>query len=295
MNSAKIRVLALLLWCGTLVCAREVMPGYDCRVSLTVTVAPTHGITLEFYDEWGQLAGRSDSAVPPAIVSVGFAGGDRIGLGVPAVALSAPATVRAYVEATPQKREIIADADRKAAARGLSAVPERDAIEFVSATDLGTPTTICLSYPEEVEEAAVDSLRIFRLDENEASWQRLASCALDPLASFLSAEVEDFGVYRMMACTSFDLGRLLVFPNPFSPDLAPDGAIKFVNLTRDAAIRIFDVEGRLIWKKEMTNGLGAAAWHGTTSSGQAASSGIYLFTVTDRRGWTVSGKIALVR
>lgn len=295
MNPAKMRVLALLLVCGILSSAREVMPGYDGRVALTVTVAPTQWIVLEIYDEWGQLVARSDPAVPPAKVGVGLGDGDYIGLSVPAVALSAPAAVRAYVEATPGKRGIVADADRRAAARGLSAVPGREAIELMSTADLGVRATISLSYPDNVEAATMDSLRIFRLDESEAAWRRLASSSLDPLTCSVSAEIDYFAVYRIMACTPFDLTRLLVVPNPFSPELAPGGAVRFINLTRDAAIRIFDVEGRLIWRKEITNGLGAAAWYGTTSSGEVAGSGIYVFTVTDGRGRKASGKIALIR
>jgi len=295
MNSAKMRVLAFLLVCGIPIFARDVMPGYDCRVALTVTVAPTQGVILEVYDEWGNLVAKSDPAIPPAKVSVGLADEDWIGLSVPAVALSAPVMVRAHVQATPEKRGIVADADRQAAGCGLSVIPGRDAIELVSTADLVTRTTIWLSYPDDVDEAAIDSLRIFRLDERGAAWRRLATAGLDPLACSVAAEVDSFGVYRVMACTPCDLARLLVFPNPFSPDLAPGGAVRFTNLTRDAAIRIFDVEGRLIWKKEMMNGLGAAAWHGTAPSGEAASSGIYFFTVTDGRGREVSGKIALIR
>ena len=295
MKSGKMRALALVLAVGILISAQKVMPGHDSRVELTVTVAARYGITLEVYDACGQLAGRSNPAVPPARVNVSLAGGEAIGLDVPTIAFGAPAIVKAYLEATPGKRALTAEADRNGAARGLSAVPGRGAIEFTSAMHLGIRTTIWLSYPGNIDAGAVDSLCIFRLDEEEAEWRRLARCGLDPLACSISCEIDDFAVYRVMACTPADLGRFVVFPNPFSPELAPGGAVRFSNLTRDATISIFDVEGRLVWKKYLTDGLGATAWSGTTADGEAASSGIYLFTVTDGRGSTVSGKIALVR
>jgi hypothetical protein len=295
MRPGRMRALAVLLACVILSAAQEAAPGHDSRVALTVTVAPKYGITLEVYDPCGLLLAQSDPAVPPADVNVGLDDGQSIGVGVPAVALGEPTAVRAYIKATPEKRYLAAEADRKAAERGLSTIPGREAVEFASSLYPGVRTAIRLSYPDGVEEAAVDSLRIFRLDEEEAKWRRLPSCGVDRLTCSISAQTERSAVYRILASTPSDLGRLLVCPNPFAPDLSPGGVVRFINLTRDATIRIFDVEGRLIWKEVLTNSIGATAWGGTTSTGEPASTGIYLFTVTDSHGKAVSGKIALVR
>jgi hypothetical protein len=98
-----------------------------------------------------------------------------------------------------------------------------------------------------------------------------------------------------MVQAATDLRRLIVYPNPFVPSLAKGGSLKFVNLTPDATVKVYDIAGCLVWKQETRDTGGAAFWDGLNAAGGDVASGIYFYVVTDPRGNRITGKVTLTR
>lgn len=291
----KIRVLILLLVSAVLVATGEVLPDHSASVAITMTVAPAYGLVVELYDEAGGLVAKSDPAFPPAEVMVTSPEGRRAGIYVPSVRLASPLTVQIFIGATPQKRHAVQVADAKARQRGVSPIQRLSAIEFCASEQLSVRPRICLCFPSDLDRSVVDNLAVFQLDEAENAWVRLPACRTDPVGCTISAEATSFGVCRAMAQTATDLKHLIVLPNPFVPRLAAGGCVKFVNLTAEATIRIYDIQGRLVWRTDLADAGGSAFWYGTDEAGQALASGIYPYIIATPTGSETSGKITLIR
>ncbi|MFH1220027.1 MAG: T9SS type A sorting domain-containing protein [Candidatus Eisenbacteria bacterium] len=295
----KISVLMALLVALVLAFSDDALTGQAASVRITMTVLPQfsdlHRFVVELYDEEGRLVDRSEPALPPSRIVVHSADGRRMGIDLPAVALAAPTTIRIYLKGTVVKREIIERADVGGRSKGVSSIPGLDAVEFVTTQDLETQPSICLCFPSDLDPTVVDSLGIFRLEEPGADWVRLPDCQRDPAECTIAAQVEAFGVFRVMAKAATDLKRLVVFPNPFVPNLTLGGTLRFANLTPEATVRIYDITGQLVWTKHIKDSGGIALWHGLNDAGQSVASGIYLFVVTGPRGDEATGKITLIR
>jgi hypothetical protein len=104
-----------------------------------------------------------------------------------------------------------------------------------------------------------------------------------------------------------DLGRVIVYPNPWNGELPwVRPRMVFLNLSRNAAIRIYTIEGRRV--TTLTPGLvadggqtqnpgdsGQAVWALTNERGQPVASGVYLYIITDPEGRSTRGKLAILR
>jgi hypothetical protein len=291
----KTRFLVMLLLSALLMGAHDVWPQHSASVAITMTVAPLYGVVLELYDRDGSLVARSDPAIPPATVTVHSPDGNRAGIRLPGVRLAAQDTIRAFIEGTEPMRQGIENADAKARARGVSPIRRLCAMEFRGPEDLGLRPGICLCFPEDLDETVVDNLAMFRLDETSEEWVRLPACRTDPVECMISADDAGFGVFRAMARTATDLRRLVVLPNPYLPRTAAGGCVKFINLTADATIRIYDIQGRLVWETDLTDGGGSAFWYGDDTAGRPQASGIYPYVITTPQDNQISGKITLIR
>ncbi len=89
------------------------------------------------------------------------------------------------------------------------------------------------------------------------------------------------------------LGSLVVYPNPFQPSRGHTTII-FSELTTDATIRIFDLDGQetvrgdASWEMSWT-------WDVRNRQGEEVGRGIYVYLVTNSQGEKKIGKIAVVR
>jgi hypothetical protein len=89
-----------------------------------------------------------------------------------------------------------------------------------------------------------------------------------------------------------DLNRVLVYPNPF---IASEHTIMTIaGLTPQAAVRILDVEGRVLATLEETDSNGGVDWDTRDAQRKFAPSGIYLCYVTSGTQTTVT-KFVIVR
>lgn len=291
----KIRVLILILVSAVLAGTHDVLPQHSASVAITMTVAPRYGLVVELYDEDGNVVARSDTAFPPAEVTVRSPEGRGAGIYIPQISLASPVTIKIFIEATPPKRHAVELADARARERGVSPIQRLSAIEFCAPDQLSVRPRICLCFPTDLDESVVNNLAVFQLDETEDTWIRLPACRTDPVGCTISAEVTGFGVYKAMAQTATDLKHLIVLPNPFVPRLAAGGCVKFINLTAEATIKIYDIQGRLVWKTDLTDAGGSAFWYGTDDAGQSLASGIYPYIIATPTGSEISGKITLIR
>lgn len=94
------------------------------------------------------------------------------------------------------------------------------------------------------------------------------------------------------------LKELKAFPNPFKPD--KDLNVQIVNYPDDSlpqgesTCRIYDSSGALVVVIP-ENRYSRFEWNGLSSSGKECGSGVYIFVVTDAKGYSKQGKIALIR
>ena len=72
-----------------------------------------------------------------------------------------------------------------------------------------------------------------------------------------------------------DLSNVFVYPNPVR--LSQDNEIYFANLTNNAEVTIYDLEGREIISLVETNGTGGILWNGRDKNGNFLKTGIYLY------------------
>lgn len=85
----------------------------------------------------------------------------------------------------------------------------------------------------------------------------------------------------------------MVFPNPFNPNTAFEGVLKFDNVPLDAEVKIFTLTGELVGK--YTGDGSRITWDGKNAADVDVVSGIYLYVVTPKEGDKTIAKIFLVR
>ena len=93
--------------------------------------------------------------------------------------------------------------------------------------------------------------------------------------------------------SKFNLDEVYTYPNPYRQSLDTEG-ITFANLTMEAQIKIFTLDGKTLRLLTETNGDGGLQWDGRDEQGRALASGIYLYQVSNGKEikW---GKLAIVR
>jgi hypothetical protein len=287
-------VLAVIVF-GLVISLSKAMTSPSTSVSLTVTVLPFVGVVVELYDESGQLLDRTDPAQPPLEAVLTTPDEQHIGLHVPETVLEGPTTVQIYLNGSIPRPGILEEADNEARARGIATIPGVGPIEFISNRDLGTIVTISLPYPASLEEATVNNLAIYYLDEANRRWTTLSGCRTDPSRRSISADVDGFSIYKIMAQAAAHLHDVVVYPNPFIPAEAHGGCLKFINLTHQAKIRIYSLTGDLVWSKDVQNSGGAAQWYGENDRDEPVASGIYLYIVTSPDREEATGTISVIR
>ena len=88
--------------------------------------------------------------------------------------------------------------------------------------------------------------------------------------------------------------ELRVFPNPYSYRNNSRDRIVIENLSDDATVHIFTVDGRLV-RRFQTRG-GRVDWDGLDESGEKLSTGVYFIVATGNNSdQTGRGKVVIVR
>jgi photosystem II stability/assembly factor-like uncharacterized protein len=87
---------------------------------------------------------------------------------------------------------------------------------------------------------------------------------------------------------------VIAYPNPARPSAGHD-RIRFANLSPGSYVRIYDLAGEEVARGPAVGSGGYYEWTLSTSGGDAAASGVYVFVVEDTGGARTTGKVAVIR
>jgi len=150
--------------------------------------------------------------------------------------------------------------------------------------------TLALSY--EGLDVPPEDLRIGRLNEKGKFWRILKDVkpVIDKnnkLIKFPTKELSVYGLFKSPSPAD-DLSAVAVYPNPFKPnDNNPatgdySTGIKFVNLTRNAQVYIYNIAGELVRRAGLdADEYGECRWDVKNDDGEKVASGVYIFVVKD--------------
>jgi hypothetical protein len=102
------------------------------------------------------------------------------------------------------------------------------------------------------------------------------------------------GVPYLGAVQQATLDSVIVYPNPFDARLSHT-AMVFDNLTAAARIRVFKINGELVYDTRVETIDGRNVWGVTNSHGAPLAAGVYVYLVTDDAGHKATGKIAVLK
>ncbi len=87
-------------------------------------------------------------------------------------------------------------------------------------------------------------------------------------------------------------GKPVVYPNPYNPNRAIGGMLKFENVVPGCSIQIYTISGELVSSIEAQGII--AYWDGKNRYGEKVSPGIYYFVITNPGSSTINGKIFVI-
>ena len=86
---------------------------------------------------------------------------------------------------------------------------------------------------------------------------------------------------------------IVVYPNPYDPDEAFGGTLKFKGLPDGAKVSIYTVSGELV--QELTEESGSAYWDGKSKAGSLVSMGSYVYVIRIGKETVKRGKVVVQR
>ena len=87
--------------------------------------------------------------------------------------------------------------------------------------------------------------------------------------------------------------EIVVYPNPFDPNKAVGGTLKFKGLPDGAKVSIYTVSGELV--RELTEESSAAYWDAKTKNGKMVSMGSYVYVIRVGKETVKRGKVVVQR
>jgi len=176
-----------------------------------------------------------------------------------------------------------------------------------SSPKLRKEVTITLSYPDVttmtntpdiLSQSDERQFRIFKLNEvsRVPIWELSASQQkVDTIQNTVSAQVNSFGVFRIARLKlPNNLDKVVVYPNPFIPSQSISGHITFKNLTENATIHIYSVDGEKVKTIDKIGGGDEVTWDAVNDEGDPVASGTYVFVIQSDLD-TFTGKIIILR
>jgi hypothetical protein len=267
-----------------------------------------------------------DAPVPPATLGSGSVQQAPVSLHVPAETVADYSMI--LVNESPTEApsrvdpEVIRDAN-KSALRSGGAYRVPLTIYEVNAYNLSRRVQNTLSkaaklsipYPM-IQRAAApgtsmvrpQTLSLWALDETHRLWVKIPDSQVNINDKEVSANISQFAVFAVMGQASGNAQDVFVFPTPWRPrgpnagqsvgqSGSLNGGITFSNLPSECTIRIFTLAGALVRELKHSDVGGLLAqerWDGTTSSGDVAASGVYIWRVESASDSKV-GKLMIIR
>ncbi|MFA5183140.1 MAG: Ig-like domain-containing protein [Syntrophales bacterium] len=171
-----------------------------------------------------------------------------------------------------------------------------------SSTRFADAVTIVFFYDDIDNDGIVDGtsppvsaadLALFRLDESHGLWVKVPGSVVNLIGHYVSAPVNSFSVYALMANPAASAASPYAFPNPFKPS-AGHSTVTFTNLPAQCVIKIFTLSGELAKTINETNGTGQYVWDVKNESGEGLASGLYLYVIKSNTE-TKTGKLVIIK
>jgi hypothetical protein len=205
--------------------------------------------------------------------------------------------VALYLGGTKEKQPLIKEADNKIKGWSFLPAPFSPVVELKSNKKLKGEAKVSFSYPEKLEAAKINSLKILILDEKEKKWVPVEKSKVRFSKNKVTFTTSDLSfVARVSFVLSSNLEEVVVYPNPYYPASAQQGALKFINLPQGVKIKIYNICGEVVWEKETENTQGGVQWYAQNNKGEKVAPGIYLYLIQDKAtGRKITGKFTLIR
>jgi C1A family cysteine protease/uncharacterized protein YccT (UPF0319 family) len=254
----------------------------------------------------------TDNNVPSTTVSIPDSG-DTVTISSGSVAngfvavSTAPSTAPIVASAS-----VIASATG-ALAQGYEVVSMREYAAYSnwnSVSTLAQPITVTINYPAGTVDSAGLAARQFRLvalNSSTGKWEPVSSSAysVNTTANTVTATTADMTVYGLQMLSALStLDQVKVYPIPwlrgsggkFDSAAVPGcgSGLIFDNLTAQATVKIFGIQGQLVRTLSEASSSGCIAWDGKNDAGRNVASGIYLAEIKSSSGMKII-KLALER
>ena len=291
--------------------ASSVSPG---SVQSYVFSSLTAGVTYYFKiwtrdenpDNWSGVSNiaSAKAQINPAYtgytLEINTAEGIKITIEVPDTAFAVSTEINvSLVDSSHDKFNLVQEADEK-----TRSLPVTRSYEFIvhdfegnilGEDDFHDKVRIIFTYPEWLNLAQQNSLRIFGLSETARQWEEQKGHIVDVFANTISIDVEKFSIYKVMLKIGSSLDDLIVYPNPFKIKEAKDGCAKFINLPKNVTLRIYNIAGEMVYKKVYENTSGGITWDGKNNSERPVATGVYIYLLKDNNGHKKTGKISVIQ
>ncbi len=138
-------------------------------------------------------------------------------------------------------------------------------------------------------------LQLYALNEERKLWARVPTGDLSEDGSIYSAALGRFGTLALFEVPKLYVRDAFAYPVPFTPSNPKHKNITFTNLATTCDIKVFTVNGDLVWEHKVENDLsGEYIWDVKNKDKKTIASGVYIYLIESRDDHKL-GKLMVVR
>jgi hypothetical protein len=181
--------------------------------------------------------------------------------------------------------------------------PMVDISVSVPINQFSLPVTVQMTLPPVAANAKFVKLAWY--DPKTGQWWPELESTYDPAHNVLNATIWHNSIHgAVLVEASSDLGQVQVFPNPVNFGTAVRGTIKFMGLSPQSTINVYNLTGERVISiapgmaagGTVNDGIsGTAEWDGHNTMGSPVARGTYIYVVRDAVGHSHTGKIGVTR
>ncbi|MBI3292962.1 MAG: Ig-like domain-containing protein [Elusimicrobia bacterium] len=152
---------------------------------------------------------------------------------------------------------------------------------------------LSLTLPATARPAGTYGMYLFdRANGQHGFWARIPAQA-DPPNNTLTASVTQLGIYGVFLVPDLDLSQAIAFPVPFKPSEGHQ-RITFANLSTDATIKIYTINGELVRELRVPSGDRILQWDVTNDRGEPLGSDVFIYVIENSEQRKI-GKLMVIR
>ncbi|MBT9168980.1 MAG: hypothetical protein DDT19_02332 [Syntrophomonadaceae bacterium] len=138
-------------------------------------------------------------------------------------------------------------------------------------------------------------LRLYMLNEEKKLWVKVPGGNFSEDTNLYKSKIGKFGTLALMEVPTYELKDAFAYPVPFTPNSNPAHKdITFTNLATKCTIKVFTVNGELVWEYEKNDIAGDFSWDVKNKDGKNVASGVYIYYITSRDD-SKMGKLMIIR